>query len=77
VAKKVLVSKSTGVEFGYDEVMASTGLYDIVIIDDEPERPKKTRRKPKAIDAPKVVEETVVDSDPLDLEDFINGLDDQ
>jgi len=77
VAKKVLVSKSTGVEFGYDEVMAATGLYDIVIIDGEPARPKKTRRKPKAIEAPKVVEETVVTSDPLDLEDFLNGLDDK
>lgn len=76
MAKKVLISKHTGVQFGYDANKAATGDYEIHIVDDEPQResaptPRK-RRKPKAL--PK---ESAPTSETLtsELDELLNGLD--
>lgn len=69
---KKLISRHTGVEFGYDETMAkNTRDYEIVV-DDEP-KPKRRKRtaKPKA----KKVEDTTPKQQDLDLDGLLDGLD--
>lgn len=68
---KKLVSRHTGVEFGYDETMArNTRDYEIVI---EESKPKRKRRvaKPKA----KKVEDTPPKQQDLDLDGLLDDLD--
>lgn len=79
MAKKVLISKHSGVQFGYCPRMADTGEYEIHIIDDVPVRqPAKGKtRKPKAAALPKAkpASEPAPTPDDLDLDALLNGLD--
>jgi hypothetical protein len=74
VSKKVLISKYTGVQFGYDANKAATGDYEIHVVDDEPQRVSTPRKRRKPIALPK---ESAPTSETLtsELDELLNGLD--